>query len=70
MLALLPPEAGGPFLIGLAGFPGISDLQGHDYCCNSSLCALYYQRRPTRNCVGYTLRRRGKNVYNKSLFKK
>jgi len=60
VLAQGPREGGGPFLIGLQGFPGISDLRAHDYCCNSSLCALYYQRRPSRNCSGFSLRRRGK----------
>ena len=63
VLVLGPREGGGPFLIGLQGSPGISDLKAHDYCCNSSLCALYYQRRPSRNCNGFSLRRRGKGFY-------
>ena len=55
-----PTQGGSPFLIPLAGLPGISDLQAHEYCCQTPLCNLFYQRRPSRDCTGYTLRRRGK----------
>ena len=54
------PEGGSPFLIPLVGLPGISDLQAHEYCCRTPLCNLFYQRRPSRDCTGYSLRRRGK----------
>ena len=60
VLVLGPPEGGGPFLVRRFGLPGIADVQAHDYCCNSSLCALYYRRRPSRNCSGFSLRHRGK----------
>lgn len=56
------PESGSPFLVGIQGLPIITDLEAHAYCCNSSLCALYYQRRPSDTCSGYNSRRRGKAV--------
>ena len=59
ILTLGQPEGGSPFLIGVPDLPLISDLEAHDYCCNSSLCALYYQRRPSDTCSGYNSRRRG-----------
>lgn len=59
VLTLGQPEGGSPFLIGVPGLPLISDLEAHDYCCNSSLCALYYQRRPSDTCSDYNNRRRG-----------
>lgn len=59
VLTLGPPEGGGPFLTVLPGFPEISDSDGHEFCCSSSQCSLYYSRRPSRDCTGYRLRRRG-----------
>lgn len=56
------PESGSPFLVGIQGLPIITDLEAQAYCCNSSLCALYYQRRPSDTCSGYNSRRRGKAV--------
>lgn len=60
VLSLGPPEGGSPVLIPFPGAPGLSDFEGRDACCNtSSLCPFYYRLRPSRNCLGYMLRRRG-----------
>lgn len=62
VLTLGQPEGGSPFLIGVPGLPLISDVEAHQYCCNSSsLCGLYYQRRPSDDCSEYNTRRSGKD---------
>lgn len=63
VLSSSPPESGGPYLIALPGSPLISDADGHEFCCSSSQCPLYYSLRPPRSCFGYTLRRRGKSFH-------
>lgn len=63
VLSLSPPESGGPYLIALPGSPLISDADGHEFCCSSSQCSLYYSLRRPRSCIGYTLRRRGKSFH-------
>lgn len=61
VLSVGPKEGGGPFLLPSSFVPGISDAEGHKYCCNSSQCGSYYQHRPSDVCSDYVLRRRGKN---------
>ena len=63
VLSLSPPESGGAYLIAPPVSPLISDADGHEFCCSSSQCSLYYSRRPSRSCIGYTLRRRGKSFH-------
>ena len=62
VLTLGQREAGSPFLLGVNNLPLISDVEAHHYCCNSSsLCGLYYQRRPSDDCSEYNSRRSGKD---------
>ena len=68
VLTLGQPEGGSPFLIGVPGFPLISDVEAREFCCNSSLCGLYYQLRPSDDCSGYNSRRSGKEDF--SVFQK
>ncbi|KAJ7375627.1 Protein GPR15L [Desmophyllum pertusum] len=57
------PEGGSPFLMGIPGLPFmITDLEAHAYCCNSFLCDIYYQHRPSDTCSRYNSRRRGKTI--------
>ena len=64
VLTLGQPEAGSMFLVGVLGLPLISDVEAHRYCCNSSLCGLYYQRRPSDDCSDYNSRRSGKDDFS------
>ena len=64
VLTLGQPEAGSMFLVGVPGLPLISDVEAHRYCCNSSLCGLYYQRRPSDDCSDYNSRRSGKDDFS------
>ncbi|XP_078352256.1 mucin-like protein, partial [Oculina patagonica] len=59
VLTLGQTQGGTGYLIGVPGIPIITDLEAHGYCCNSSLCALYYQRRQSDDCDDYVPRRRG-----------
>lgn len=60
VLAIGQPEGGTPFLIGISGLPIITDLEAHQFCCSSSLCARYYQLRPSDTCSRYDNRREGR----------
>lgn len=59
VLSIGPTEGGTPFLIGMRGLPIITDLEAHGYCCNASLCARYYELRPSDTCSRYSSRREG-----------
>ena len=55
------PDGGSPFIYRSQKIPGfVADTEAYEYCCKqSTLCALYYNRRPSQTCAGYRRRRRG-----------